>query len=90
MSSEYFDKYLFEAEPRLLGEVAALMAPRVPECDSLAGMELGGIPIATVISQLTDTPTLFVRKAGKAYGTARLAEGQPDAEIQAGDRVFVG
>lgn len=75
VSSEYFDKYLFEANPRLLREVAELMATLVPECDSLAGMELGGIPLATVISQLTDTPTVFVRKAAKAYGTTRLAEG---------------
>ena len=75
VSSEYFDKYLFEAQPHLLREVAALMVPLVPDCDELAGMELGGIPIATVISQLTDTPTLFVRKAAKAYGTMRLAEG---------------
>ena len=51
------------------------MAPLMPDCDALAGMELGGIPIATVISQLTDTPTLFVRKAAKAYGTMRLNEG---------------
>jgi orotate phosphoribosyltransferase len=75
VSSEYFDKYLFETQPRLLRELATVMAPLVRERDSLAGMELGGIPIATVISQLTGTPTLFVRKTAKAYGTARLVEG---------------
>ena len=36
-----------------------------PTCDVLAGMELGGIPIATVMSQLTGLPTVFMRKQAK-------------------------
>lgn len=36
---------------------------------------MGGIPIATVLSQLSGLPTLFVRKAAKEYGTCKLAEG---------------
>jgi orotate phosphoribosyltransferase len=74
-SSEYFDKYLFEADPALLREVAAAMVPLLPDCDVLAGMELGGIPLATVMSQLTGRPTCFVRKQAKEYGTRKLAEG---------------
>ena len=74
-SPEYFDKYLFEADPALLRDVAAAMVPLLPACDALAGMELGGIPIATVLSQRTGLPVLFVRKAAKTYGTQRLAEG---------------
>jgi orotate phosphoribosyltransferase len=74
-SSEYFDKYLFEADPALLREVAAAVVPLLPDCDVLAGMELGGIPIATVMSQLTGLPTCFVRKQAKEYGTGKIAEG---------------
>jgi orotate phosphoribosyltransferase len=33
------------------------------------------VPIATMVSALTGTPALFVRKQAKAYGTCRLAEG---------------
>jgi YHS domain-containing protein len=33
------------------------------------------VPLATVCSQLTGLPTLFVRKQAKEYGTRRLAEG---------------
>ncbi len=33
------------------------------------------MPIATMVSALTGTPALFVRKQAKAYGTCRLAEG---------------
>jgi len=75
LSTEYFDKYLFEADPPLLREVAEVMVELTPECEVLAGMELGGIPIATVMSQLTGLPTVFVRKAAKDYGTRRAAEG---------------
>ena len=50
--------------------------PLVPsDTDLLGGLELGGVPIATVMSSLTGLPALFVRKAPKAYGTRRLAEG---------------
>jgi orotate phosphoribosyltransferase len=75
-SNIYFDKYLFEANPELLRDVATQMVDLIPEgIDALAGLEMGGIPIATMLSQLTGIPALFVRKAAKAYGTCKLAEG---------------
>ncbi|GAA2194982.1 orotate phosphoribosyltransferase [Micromonospora lupini] len=77
VSSEYFDKYLFEGQPDLLRDVAQAMVALLPECDVLAGMEMGGIPIATVMSQLTGLPTVFVRKQAKEYGTGKAAEGGP-------------
>jgi orotate phosphoribosyltransferase len=77
VSGEYFDKYLFEGRPELLREVAEVMVGRLPECDVLAGMELGGIPVATVMSQLTGLPTVFVRKQAKEYGTRQAIEGGP-------------
>src|SRR5205814_198321 len=43
--------------------------------DALAGLELGGVPIAAVLSQVSGLPTRFVRKQAKDYGTAKLAEG---------------
>jgi len=75
-SDEYFDKYLFESDPRLLREIAQAVVELLPEhVDALAGLELGGVPLATVMSQLSGLPALFVRKEAKAYGTCRLAEG---------------
>ena len=41
----------------------------------LAGLELGGVPLAVVVSQVSGLPSVFVRKAAKTYGTCRLAEG---------------
>ncbi|MFI2294221.1 orotate phosphoribosyltransferase [Isoptericola sp. NPDC019571] len=79
-ASEYFDKYLFETDPVLLARVAARMAPLVPDgTDLLGGLELGGVPLVTVLSALTGRPALFVRKEAKRYGTAKLAEGPPVA-----------
>jgi orotate phosphoribosyltransferase len=76
LADEYFDKYLFEADPVLLARIAEQMAALVPAgTDMLGGLELGGVPIATVLSQLTGLPALFVRKRAKTYGTCRLAEG---------------
>ena len=43
--------------------------------DALAGLELGGVPLATMLSQVTGLPAVFVRKQAKTYGTCQLAEG---------------
>jgi orotate phosphoribosyltransferase len=84
VSHEYFDKYLFETSPVLLGKVADAMVDLVPEgTELLGGLEMGGIPIVTALSARTGLPALFVRKQAKEYGTAKLAEG-PDV---AGRRV---
>jgi orotate phosphoribosyltransferase len=83
VSDTYFDKYRFEADPALLGEVAQAVAALVPaDTDALAGLELGGVPIATVVGQLTGLPVRFVRKEPKDYGTRQLAEGGPVAGLR--------
>lgn len=75
-TTEYFDKYLFEGDPALLRAVADQMVPLLPrDTEVLGGLELGGVPIATILSSLTGLPTLFVRKEAKTYGTCKLAEG---------------
>jgi orotate phosphoribosyltransferase len=75
-SSEYFDKYRFESDPALLREIAAAMVALLPpSVQALAGLELGGVPLASVASQISGLPCLFVRKQAKTYGTCRLAEG---------------
>jgi orotate phosphoribosyltransferase len=76
VSDEYFDKYRFEADPALLLAIAQAMAPKVgDDVDALAGLELGGVPLATMLSQVTGVPACFVRKQAKTYGTCQLAEG---------------
>jgi orotate phosphoribosyltransferase len=75
-SSFYIDKYQFETSPSLLRRVTRQMVPLIPPgTEVLAGLELGGVPIATALSLETGIPAAFVRKSAKRYGTCRLAEG---------------
>ena len=75
-SNQYFDKYRFESQPELLANIASQMASLIPaKIDALAGLELGGIPVATALSLQTKTPAVYVRKSAKEYGTCRVAEG---------------
>jgi len=86
VSTEYFDKYLFESQPSLLMEIADRLAALVPEgTEVIAGLEMGAIPVATALSLRTGIPAAFVRKKAKEYGTRKLAEG---ADIS-GKRVCV-
>jgi orotate phosphoribosyltransferase len=74
--SDYFDKYQFESDPTLLRRLARLMAGLIgKDSEILAGLELGGIPLATAISLETGLPAVFVRKQAKEYGTCRAVEG---------------
>jgi orotate phosphoribosyltransferase len=75
-SNEYFDKYRFEAQPLILKEIAKHLAPLIPAgTEILAGLEMGGIPIATALSLETGIPVAFIRKEAKDYGTRQFAEG---------------
>jgi orotate phosphoribosyltransferase len=82
-SDVYFDKYRFEADPILLRSIVDEMATLIPErTEMLGGLELGGIPLATMLSSVTGLPTIFIRKAAKTYGTRRLAEGaDPQGQV---------
>jgi orotate phosphoribosyltransferase len=85
-STVYWDKYRFESDPHLLRAITAAMVPLLPAAvDRLAGLELGGVPLATALSLHTGTPCLFVRKEAKTYGTANLVEGG----FSPGDRALV-
>ena len=77
-SDTYFDKYRFEAEPTLLSAIATALTMHIPPgAQVLAGLEMGGIPIVTMMSQTSRLPCAFIRKQAKTYGTAQYAEGAP-------------
>ncbi len=79
-STEYFDKYQFEARPEILNKLAEALIPLLPEkFDLLGAMEMGGIPIATAIALKTGKQMVFIRKEAKEYGTCKFAEG-PDIQ----------
>jgi len=76
-SNVYWDKYRFESRPDLLAEIASALQPVLPVAAShLAGLELGGVPLATALSLRTGMRCLFIRKAAKSYGTMAIVEGE--------------
>ena len=85
-SSYYVDKYLFLAQPDILGQLGKMIADRVsPQTKRLAGAELGGIPLVTAASLATGLPAVYVRNAKKGYGTAKQLEGP----LEQGDTVII-
>ncbi len=76
VSESYFDKYQFESDPVLLADISNEMLKLLPsDIEVLAGLEMGGIPLVTLLSQLTGLPAAFIRKQAKEYGTCRYSEG---------------
>ena len=76
VSDTYFDKYQFESRPDLLEAIAFYMQTFIPkDTEILAGLEMGGIPLATALSLKGGLPSVFVRKKAKNYGTKKIAEG---------------
>jgi orotate phosphoribosyltransferase len=71
-----FDAYRLESNPPLLRSLAELMATLLPtETEVLGGRELGGLPIAAVLSQVTGLPAVLVRARRRPYGSQRFVEG---------------
>jgi orotate phosphoribosyltransferase len=78
------DKYEFETRPHLLREVARELRDMLPpDAARLAGVELGGIPLATAVSLESGLPFVIVRKEKKGHGHDTLMEG----ELEGGEHV---
>jgi orotate phosphoribosyltransferase len=76
LADTHFDKYQFEAPPALLRAIGEHLATMVPSgTEILVGLEMGGIPVVMILSQVTGLPAAFLCKAAKPYGTCRAAEG---------------
>jgi orotate phosphoribosyltransferase len=69
-SDYYIDKFRLFSDPNVLRRIARLFVPLIAEVhpDLIAGTELGGVVIATAVSQLSSVPLLAVRKQPKGYG----------------------
>ncbi len=69
-SDYYIDKFALFADPHVLRRIARLFTAIVAETqpDLIAGTELGGVIIATAVSQMSGIPMIAVRKLPKSYG----------------------
>ena len=71
----------------LVGELMFEALDNLPACEAVGGVELGGCPLASAVSLVSfqrgrALPALYVRKAQKDHGTAKLVEG--DKSIRPG------
>jgi orotate phosphoribosyltransferase len=69
-SDYYIDKFSLFSDPIVLRRIARMFTPLISEINPalIAGTELGGVIIATAVSQMSGIPMIAVRKKPKAYG----------------------
>lgn len=74
----------------LVGELLFELIQDLPRAEAVAGVELGGCPLASAVSLVShqkgsDLPAFYVRKEKKDHGSAKLVEG--DRSLRPGIRV---
>jgi len=82
VSSFYVDVrrvYSHPKEAKLIVSELARIAAELG-CDVIAGVETGGIPLATMVAFILEKPLIYVRKKPKEHGTQKLIEG--DASVR--------
>jgi orotate phosphoribosyltransferase len=81
-SKYYIDIKKASTDPKTLKLIARQAAIRIKQMDVniIAGVELGGVPLATAASIETELPLLIVRKAIKDYGTKSRFVGDIEPE----------
>jgi orotate phosphoribosyltransferase len=75
LTPEYFDERLFESNPTLCDPCASTVSPDPDRLRITGRPGMGGVPLVTVVGQITGLPSAFVRKHAKTYGRCQLAEG---------------
>ncbi|HVA36210.1 MAG TPA: orotate phosphoribosyltransferase [Candidatus Dormibacteraeota bacterium] len=85
----YIDKFRLFSDPTTLRRIARMFAPAVAEIapDLIGGTELGGVILATAVSQMASLPMIVVRKQPKAYGA--FANEYVEGDFSEGQRVLL-
>lgn len=83
----YFDMRIVVSHPVLLADISFELSLRVPGGERLmvAGVPLGGLPYACMVSQIAKIPMILVRDAKKEHGLGKTVEGS----YSVGDRVVL-
>ncbi len=85
VSDVYVDIKQAWTDPGRLGALADALARRAGDCDRLAGMELGAVPLVVATALRIGKPIVVIRKAVKEHGTGQRFEGT----IPEGSRVLL-
>jgi orotate phosphoribosyltransferase len=88
-SDYYIDKFRLFSDPHILRRIVRLFVPLLTEInpDLIAGTELGGVVIATALSQLSGLPMIAVRKSPKGYGA--FSDEYVEGPYASGQRVLL-
>lgn len=88
-SDYYIDKFRLFSDPHVLRRIARLFVPLLTEVnpDLIAGTELGGVVIATAVSQMSGLPLIAVRKNPKGYGA--FSDEYVEGPYEAGQHVLL-
>jgi orotate phosphoribosyltransferase len=88
-SDYYIDKFRLFSDPHVLRRIARLFVPMLTELnpDIIAGTELGGVVIATAVSQMSGVPMIAVRKTPKGYGA--FADEFVEGPYEAGQHILL-
>ncbi|MFQ5976429.1 MAG: orotate phosphoribosyltransferase [Candidatus Hydrothermarchaeales archaeon] len=86
-SSFYIDLKAAYTDPKIMNMIVEGLSEAIAneKFDRIAGMETGGVPIATALSLKTGLPFIIIRKKGKGYGTDNRIEGK----LSSGENVIV-
>jgi orotate phosphoribosyltransferase len=88
-SDYYIDKFRLFSDPNVLRRIARLFVPLITEINPhvIAGTELGGVVIATAVSQMSNLPMIAVRKNPKGYGA--FADEYVEGAYESGQSVLL-
>ena len=88
-SDYYIDKFRLFSDPHVLRRIARLFSPVIADInpDIIGGTELGGVVIATAVSQLSGIPMIAVRKQPKGYGA--FADEYVEGPYQSGQHILL-
>jgi orotate phosphoribosyltransferase len=75
VSDYYIDIKKASTHPQTLKMIAQSLESYTQECDLIAGMELGAVPLIVALSLQTNIPYVIIRKSKRKHGTAKLIEG---------------
>lgn len=84
-SSYYVDIKKASARPEILRHIVQGFSSLNVECDKVAGVELGAVPLIVAYSLERNIPFIIIRKGDREHGTKKKMEG----EVIKGERVLL-
>ncbi len=79
-STVYIDIKKAITDPGILKAIASEVLVRIGDFDAVAGVAVGGVPLAVAVSLAANKPYVIIRKEQKSHGIAHLIIGEVSAK----------